>query len=89
MKTVTVSICTGTTCYLMGGAHLLTIDEMFDPCTAQEIEIIGSHCLGLCADEANGKPPFVKVNGHVISDATLNKVLDIAVEELEGTPHVS
>lgn len=86
---VKVSICTGTTCYLMGGAHLLTFDEMLDPCTAQDVEIIGSHCLGLCNDEANGKPPFVKVNDHIISDATLNKVLDKVREEIEELTHVS
>ena len=89
MKTVTVSICTGTTCYLMGGAHLLTFDEMLDPCTADQVNICGSHCLGLCESEANGRPPFVKVNDHVISDATLNKVLDKVHEELEETAHVS
>lgn len=89
MKKVTVSICTGTTCYLMGGAHLLTFDEMLDPCTANFVEIKGSHCLGLCDSEANGKPPFVKVNDHVISDATLNKVLDKVREASEEACHVS
>ncbi|MDF7799432.1 hypothetical protein P4C99_08145 [Pontiellaceae bacterium B1224] len=79
---VKVSICTGTTCYLMGGAHLLTFDEMLDPCTAQDVEIVGSHCLGLCNNEENGRPPFVKVNDHIIADATLNKVLDTVRAEL-------
>lgn len=86
---VKVSICTGTTCYLMGGAHLLTFDEMLDPCTAQDVEIVGSHCLGLCNSEANGKPPFVKVNDHIISDATLNTVLEKVREAIEETAHVS
>ena len=86
---VKVSICTGTTCYLMGGAHLLTFDEMLDPCTAQDVEIVGSHCLGLCNNEGSGKPPFVKVNDHIISDATLNKVLDKVREEIEELSHVS
>lgn len=89
MKPVTVSICTGTTCYLLGGAHLLTFDEMLDPCTAGLVNIRGSHCLGLCSDESNGKPPFVKVNDHIICDATLNKVLDKVNEEIEETDHVS
>ena len=79
---VKVSICTGTTCYLMGGAHLLTFDEIMDPCTASEVEIVGSHCLGLCTDEANGKAPFAKVNNHIIADATLTRLLDKVREEL-------
>ena len=86
---VKVSICTGTTCFLMGGAHLLTFDEMLDPCTAQEVELVGSHCLGLCSSEENGRPPFVKVNDHIICDATLNKVLDKVRKEIEKASCVS
>jgi NADH:ubiquinone oxidoreductase subunit E len=89
MKKVTVSICTGTTCYLMGAAHLLTFDEMLDPSTQDSVEIKGAHCLSLCNDESNGKPPFVKVNNQVVSDATLNKVLDAVREELGENNHVS
>ena len=33
MKTVTVSICTGTTCYLMGASHLQRLDEELDEAT--------------------------------------------------------
>ncbi|MBN2161538.1 MAG: NAD(P)H-dependent oxidoreductase subunit E [Pontiellaceae bacterium] len=76
MKKINVSICTGTTCYLMGGAHLLTFDEVLDPVTAEHVEISGAHCLGLCGSEAHGKAPFVKVDDHIIADATLMKVLD-------------
>ena len=76
MEKIKVSICTGTTCYLMGGAHLLTFDEILDPITAEHVEICGAHCLGLCNDESNGKAPFVKVNEHIIADATLTKVLE-------------
>ena len=75
MKKIKVSICTGTTCYLMGGAHLLTLDEVLDPALAEHVEICGSHCLGLCNDDANGKAPFAKVNDHIIADATLMKVV--------------
>lgn len=83
MKTVHVSICTGTTCFLMGGAHLLSFNEMLDADTMQLVRISGSHCLGLCNDEANGKAPFVKVNDCVISDATLKKMLNQVHKELK------
>ncbi|QBG45985.1 hypothetical protein EGM51_00605 [Verrucomicrobia bacterium S94] len=82
MKTVNVSICTGTTCYLMGGAHLLTFNDMLDPVTAQYVNLTGSHCLGLCAHEKNGKAPFARVNDRVVSDATLNKLLRAVREEI-------
>ncbi|MDZ8117718.1 NAD(P)H-dependent oxidoreductase subunit E [Pontiella agarivorans] len=82
MKTVNVSICTGTACHLMGGAHLLTFDEMLDPVTAGHVTLTGSHCLGLCGDEKNGKAPFARVNDRIISDATLNKLLRAVREEI-------
>lgn len=75
MKKVTVSVCTGTTCYLMGAAHLLVLDETLDPYLRDHVEIRGAHCLGLCGSEANGRPPFVKVDDHVIADANITKVL--------------
>ncbi len=83
MKKVTVSICTGTTCYLMGAAHLLCIDEVLDPYVRDHVEARGAHCLGLCHNEANGRAPFVKVNDRVIADANLTLVLDAVREILE------
>ncbi|WP_372795947.1 NAD(P)H-dependent oxidoreductase subunit E [Pontiella sp.] len=82
MKNVHVSVCTGTACYLLGAAHLLTLEEILDPITAEHVEFSGAHCLGLCGREELGKPPFAKVNDHVIADATLNKLLDKVREEL-------
>lgn len=76
MKKVNVSICTGTTCHLMGAAHLLTLDEVLDPCTRDHVEISGAHCLGLCNNESNGKAPFAMVDGQVVANATLMKILD-------------
>jgi NADH:ubiquinone oxidoreductase subunit E len=83
MKKVNVTICTGTTCYLMGATHLLTFDEVLDPCTRDHVTFSGSHCLGLCNDEANGKAPFAKVDDHIIADATLMKILDQVQDILE------
>ncbi len=74
MKKIHVSICTGTTCYLMGGAHLLAVEELLDIDTAKQIELSGSHCLGLCNNESCGKAPFATVNDQVISDATAIKL---------------
>ena len=73
MKKVNVTICTGTTCYLMGAAHLLALDEVLDPCTREHVEFSGSHCLGFCNTEEHGRPPFAKVDDHIIADATLTK----------------
>lgn len=83
MKKITVTICTGTTCYIMGASHLQCLDEMLDPSIADRVEIVGSHCLGFCDSDTHGKSPFVKVGNHLISDATLDKVLRKIREELD------
>jgi NADH:ubiquinone oxidoreductase subunit E len=83
MKKVNVSICTGTTCYLMGAAHLLLLDEMLDPYLRDHVEIRGVHCLGFCNDETKGKAPFVKVDDQIIPNANITKVLDTVREILE------
>jgi NADH:ubiquinone oxidoreductase subunit E len=75
MTPVTVTICTGTTCYLMGASHLQRLDEELDEATRPRVKIVGSHCLGRCEADAHGQAPFVKVNDLLIAEATLERVL--------------
>ncbi|MCF7848499.1 MAG: NAD(P)H-dependent oxidoreductase subunit E [Kiritimatiellales bacterium] len=75
MKKTTVTICTGTTCYIMGASHLQRLDEVLDPALLEQVEIVGSRCLGYCDANGHGKAPFVKVDDQLIADATLDKVL--------------
>ncbi|VGO20771.1 NAD(P)H-dependent oxidoreductase subunit E [Pontiella sulfatireligans] len=75
MKKIKITICTGTTCYIMGATHLQRLDEVMDAAMLEQVEIIGSHCLGYCDAENFGKAPFVKVNDQLIADATLDKVI--------------
>lgn len=74
MTKINVTICTGTTCYLMGASNLMQLDEILDPETMEKVEINGSHCLGVCTDAATGKAPYVVVDGEIIPEATLDKV---------------
>lgn len=76
MSKIKVTICTGTSCYLMGASHLLQFDEVVDPGIRDQVEIAGAHCLGLCELAGSGKAPFAKVNEQIIADATLMKILD-------------
>lgn len=75
MKKTTVTICTGTTCYIMGASHLQRMDEVLDPALLEQIEIVGSRCLGCCDATGKEKAPFVKVGEELIADATLEKVV--------------
>ena len=68
MKKITV--CTGTTCYVMGAAEL--IEELEGGIERGELsaELRGSTCLGHCKERSNGVPPFVEIEGKPIAAAS-------------------
>ena len=76
MKKITVSICTGTACYVMGASEILLLEESLSEDLKEMVEIEGITCLEKCKNTECGKTPFVLVNDEVISDATLAKVLE-------------
>lgn len=76
MEKITVMICTGTTCFVMGAGNLLELKEHLSEEVAQKVEIVGSNCLDMCKEEQYGKAPFVKVNEKLICEATVPKVIE-------------
>ncbi|MBN2128437.1 MAG: hypothetical protein JW741_03035 [Sedimentisphaerales bacterium] len=72
---VQVQICVGTACHIMGAADLIVIEDLLDRSLRDRVEIVGVTCMELCKDEANGKPPFVIIDGETLSEATLDKVM--------------
>ncbi len=76
MEKIKVVICTGTACFVMGGSELLTLDDHLPEMYADRVQIEGTGCLDYCKDIEKGKSPFVVVNGHVISEANIPKVID-------------
>ena len=73
-----ITVCTGTTCYVMGGAELL--DDLERAIDAGEINgrLRGSTCLGHCKA---GEPPYVVVNGTVVAASTGERVKAITGKE--------
>lgn len=76
MNKITVKICTGTLCYVMGGAELQLLNEYLPEELVDRVEIKGATCLDFCNQEGGGKAPFVTVNDQVISQATIAKVVE-------------
>lgn len=76
MKTFTVKVCCGTTCYVMGGSDLLTLEDHLPPELIGYVTVKGSPCLGFCNAPENGRAPFVTINGDMLGDASLAKVLE-------------
>ena len=76
MKKITVSICTGTACYVMGASEILILEDSLPEELKEIVEVRGITCLDKCKNSECGKTPFVLVNDEVIPDADLSKVLE-------------
>ncbi len=74
MEKITVELCMGTTCFVMGSSSLPEFSESLSESIREKIELKHSPCMGLCKDQKYGKAPYVKVNGEVISAATPHAV---------------
>ena len=84
MKKVRVKICTGTTCFIMGAAHLQRLDEVLTGPLRQAVDVEGCRCLGFCDDKSRGAPPFVMVGDECISEATIDRVIAAVQRQLSA-----
>ena len=77
MKKVSVKVCLGTTCFVMGSANLQELIEIVPAKYGNKVDVSGVPCLGLYSvDWEFSKAPYVKVNNEVIKEATVEKVLN-------------
>lgn len=81
MEKIKVSICTGTACFVMGASEIMLLEEELPEGLKDRVEIEGITCFEKCKNSECGKAPFVKINGEVIPEATLPKVLS-RIQEL-------
>ncbi|NMC31004.1 MAG: hypothetical protein GYA36_00920 [Veillonellaceae bacterium] len=80
---VTVELCMGTSCHLMGTQELMDVLDSLPPEQRRQLEIKGVTCFKNC-----GKGPNVRINGVLLENATpdsLLEVLQASIEQLEGT----
>ncbi|MBO5481986.1 MAG: NAD(P)H-dependent oxidoreductase subunit E [Spirochaetaceae bacterium] len=77
MKKIKVSICTGTTCYVMGASDLLLLEEVLPEHLKGKVEIEGVTCLEKCKSTGIGKnkAPFVMVDDELVPSATVQTVI--------------
>ena len=72
---ITVKICSGTACYIMGGANLLTVADELTQDELEKVKIEASPCMGVCSECAD-ENPYVKVNDELISKANMELLVD-------------
>ncbi len=77
MANVEVKVCLGTTCFVMGGSNLQELNDIIPQKYGDKVELSAANCLGLCSiNWEYSKAPYVKVNEEVVSEATVEKVLE-------------
>ncbi len=76
MEKIELQICCGTTCYLLGAADFLKLRDIMPEEWKDCVEVSALPCMNCCDDSALGRAPFVRINGEVMSNATLEKIFD-------------
>lgn len=72
---ITVKICCGTLCYVMGGAALEDLQERLPAHLHNAVEIQTTTCLDYCETQPERQPPFAEVNGECVPAASIEKII--------------
>ena len=74
---ISVKICSGTTCFVMGSSYLNELYELLPQKFGDKVVVEPSLCLGQCSQsDKHSKAPYVKINDEIISEATVQKVIE-------------
>jgi NADH:ubiquinone oxidoreductase subunit E len=76
MKTIHVTVCAGTACYVMGASEFLLLGELLPEGLRDSVEVSAVTCLDLCKNHKNGKPPFVKIDDEIMCEATVTSIIE-------------
>ena len=80
---ISVEICVGTTCFILGASALQDLEGFLPPDLADKVEISGCTCLGMCRNNHFGEAPFVRIGGEkIVSRATVDSVIDAIREDV-------
>jgi len=74
-KKIIVRVCVGTHCYVMGNHNLKDIKDQLPDDLKERVFVEGSVCLG--CEKMTKKPqhPYVEVDGTLIENASLEKII--------------
>ena len=79
MNKITVKICMGTTCFVMGASSLQELVDMVPSRYGDKVEVPGVPCLEFCNARTEARAPYVTVDDRVVMNATVEK----EIEEIE------
>jgi NADH:ubiquinone oxidoreductase subunit E len=85
LEKISVKVCLGTTCFVMGAANLQELMEIIPKKYGESVVVTGVPCLGLCSiDWEYSRAPYVKVDEEIVFNATVEKVLIEIERKLEN-----
>lgn len=87
MEKVTVKICAGTSCFVMGASGIQALEFNPPEDIADKIELVEVRCMNLCKDTTAkyNRGPFVMINEQLIEEATFEKVVNKIREIIKTT----
>lgn len=85
MTKVEVKICSGTTCFVMGSSYLNELYDIIPQKYGDTVSVKPALCLGQCSQsDKHSKAPYVKIDDEIISEATVEKVLDALEQRMSS-----
>lgn len=71
MKKITVEICVGTSCYVMGASELMMVQEDLTPEQREMVDFKGATCMDTCMNSDCGRAPFVRIDHEILTEVTV------------------
>ncbi len=78
MEKITVKICSGTSCFVMGAAQIQALEFNPPADIADKIDLVEVRCMNYCKDTKAkyNRGPFVLVDDELVEEATFEKVVN-------------
>lgn len=74
---ITVEVCMGTSCHLMGVQDLMAVLDSLPDSQRNQIELKAVTCFKNC-----GKGPNVRINGELMNNVTPDRLLELLQPQL-------
>jgi len=68
----------------MGGSELWTLADELPESLKDQVTVKGATCLGYCNNEKPVKAPYAEVNGRIVREASVSKLIEVIKDEIGG-----
>lgn len=75
-KKIKIRVCVGTHCYVLGNSELKDIKNQLPDDLRDKVYVEGSVCLGCEKMDSPSGHPYVEIDGRLIENASLQKIVD-------------